>query len=177
MSPGRWERGSRSVLKVVVLGELLAALMMCSPALAQGGGSDDPTSDDARGPDRANERLRSAGSLGPRTRRALNLEAAGWIIATVSAPALAFVASDDFCRERLAALPAVSFGLGISMGIAGSVLRARRTEGVPRMRFLERQRLFRSPGLRALGLAGLVLGTLAASFVPTVVYTAFSCRA
>lgn len=177
MSRGRWERASRRVLKVVVLGELLAALMMCSPALAQGGVADYPTRDDADEPERANERLRSAGSLGPRTRRALNLEAAGWIIATFSAPALAFIASDDFCRERLAALPAVTFGLGISMGIAGSVLRARRTEGIPRMRFLERQQIFRSPGLRALGLAGLVIGTFAASLIPTVVSTAFSCRA
>lgn len=93
-----------------------------------------------------------------RVRRALNLELAGWLIAVISVPGFAVVPGTCYRARISYRATAATVGFGISTGMVGTILRARRMRGHERLGFRARQGLFRSPVGRAFGMVGLMLG-------------------
>lgn len=164
------------------LAACVAALLVCGTANAQG-------VEGLRGGEHATPAMRTQGrdggltrggadepppilvSAGPGARLGLNLEASGWLTAFSSVGALGMALSPQFnCRRgRIGLLPGLTFGVGVSIGILGTVLRRRGLRDVPRTRVLQRQRLFRAPWARGLGLALQSMATFGTTFALTAV--------
>ncbi len=147
----------------MLIGVCLATILVCGTASAQNTAAAPPTGgvDD----------VPTLASLGPPARAALNLEVTGWVTALSSAPALALALSPRFnCGSgRLGLAPGITFGVGVTVGIVGSILRARRFRDVPRTRVTSRQGLFRSPSGRGLGLALLSMASGGTTIATTVI--------
>lgn len=123
----------------------------------------------AVGPTRDADDVPTLASLGPPARVALNLEVAGWLTAVSSVPALGLALNLNCGRGRIGLASGITFGIGVSVGIVGSILRARRFREVPRTRFMSRQALFRSPAGRGVGLALLSMATASTTLGMTVI--------